>query len=195
MSHKQSLQTQTGKIWLIVRKNQYIDEELIKTYLNTYALEYAYICHSHDFDEKGVLEGVHYHFVYNLKEQYKRDRLLTTLNHITSSFGFSNSDGIQIEKYDSFEGCLQYLTHKNQPTKTQHSKSEIKTNLDKESLDLYYDVNLEDVFSYDFVFSKCISCTSKLDVIKQCWGWYSKNSTYQRVINEMWDLTHRKGII
>lgn len=187
MSHKCSLQTQTHKIWLIVRKNQYIDEELIKSYLSVYADEYAYILHEHDIDINGVEEGVHYHFVYNLKEGHKRDRLSTTLNHIVDCFKLNNADGVQIEKYDSFEGCLQYLTHKNQPSKTQHKKSDIITNLEEKDFDNYYNVDLDDIFSFDKVYQVCLTKRTKIEVIRELWIWYSKNSTYQRTINEIWN--------
>lgn len=193
MSRKCSLTTQTGKIWLVVRKNKDIDTSLINSYLSVYADEYAYIKHQNDLDLNGCIEGTHYHFVFNLKEKYKRDRLQTTLNHIIECLCLDNSFGVEIEKYDSFEGCIQYLTHKNDPLKTQHSKSEIVTNLDNNSLDLYYNVDLSDVFSFDRVLSCCMSNTRKIDVIRELWGWYSKNSTYQRVINEIYECVHRKS--
>lgn len=188
MSHKCSLSTQTGKIWLIIRNNKPIDISLFNTYLSIYADEYAYIIHKGDIDcTTGVVESTHLHCVYNLSNNNKRDRLSTTLNKLCKTMHYDSGIGIQIEQYDSFEGCLQYLTHKNNPEKTQHNKSEIVTNLDNDTFELYYNVDLKNVFSYERVLSCVLSSTNKLDLIRSLWGYYSKNSTYRNVINDIWN--------
>lgn len=189
MSHKCSLSTQTGKIWLIIRNNKPIDISLFTTYLSVYADEYAYIIHDGDIDTTtGCVESTHLHCVYNLKENHKKDRLSTTLNHLCKTMNYDTGIGIQIEKYDSFEGCLQYLTHKNNPVKTQHSKSEIVHNLEKEVFELYYNVDLDNIFSYERIISACLSCSNKLELIRTLWGYYSRNSTYRNVINDIWNV-------
>ena len=194
MSRKTNLSTQTGKIWLIIRKNRVLDKDKIDEFLNLYCNEYAWICHEHDINSDGQVEGVHYHFVFNLKGDYRKQRLHTTLGRICNHFGFKDNSGVQIEKYDSFEGCIQYLTHKNQPSKTQHKVEEIVTNIPKDTFNLYYNLDLNDVFSFEFVFSACISHNNKLEVVKELWNWYSKNATYKRCIDEIWELTREKRL-
>lgn len=190
MSNRQSLSQQTGKIWLSIRKNKEIDIVLLNTYLSIYADEYAYICHKNDVQPvTGEIEGIHYHVLYNLKDKYKKDRLSTTLNRVVECLKLDNSFGVNIEKYDSFEGCLQYLTHKNDPSKTQHKIVEIVTNLNERDFELFYNCDLSNVFSFDLVLATCMQHNNKLGVINALWPYYSKDSVKHRVIDEIWKLS------
>ena len=188
MSRQYPLSTQTRKIWLIIRKNIAIDMFLIKQYLTIYADEYAFIEHKGDINLEGEVEGIHYHCVYNLKDKYKNDRLSTTLNHIVDVLKLDNAIGIQITKYDSFEGCLQYLTHKNVPEKTQHRVSEIVHNLDEKTFELLYNCDVGNSFSFSAVYSKAMTSHNKLEYLKSLWC-FAKDSGKFRLINEVWELT------
>ena len=155
MSRKCSLTTQTGKIFLVIRKNKKIDKNMIAAYLKEYAIDYAFIEHEKDIEPvTGLVEGVHYHIVYNAKD--KRMRLATILNNVVSYFGFKDSNGIEIEKYTSFELSIQYLIHKNNPEKTQHKPEEIISNIDKDLLNTYLTCDME-VLSFDYIYSLCNS--------------------------------------
>lgn len=194
MSHKQSLGTQTGKIWCVIRKNKAIDISLFNIFLSKYCNEFAYIVHEKDVVPiTAEVEGIHYHLVCNLKDEYKDCRLSTTLNRLVETLELDNGIGIQIEKYSTFEGCLQYLTHKNNPEKTQHNPKEIVHNLSQEDFDLFYNVDLSNKLNFDTLYSSCLSHSNKLEVIREYWGYYSKSSTYMRLIDTIWDLTH-KGV-
>lgn len=181
MSRKCSLTTQTGKIFLVIRKNKIIDENLIKQYLKEYALDYAFIKHEKDIEPvTGIVEGVHYHIVYNGKD--KRLRLSTILNNVVEFFGFKDANGIEIEKYTSFELSIQYLIHKNNPEKTRHLPEEIVSNIDKDLLNTYLTCDIE-VMSFDYIYSLCNSNSNILGVIKSLGlsAFHSKRST-------IWDI-------
>lgn len=181
MSRKCSLTTQTGKIFLVIRKNREIDTNKIKEFLNTYAIEYAFIKHEKDIEPiTGLVEGVHYHLVYNAKDN--RQRLATILNNVCDFFGFKDNNGIEIEKYNSFESSIQYLIHKNNPEKTQHKPEEIISNIDKDLLNTYLTCDME-VLSFDYVYSLCNSNKNILGVIKALGlsAFHSKRAT-------IWDI-------
>ena len=70
---KASLNTQTGKLFIVIRKNKEIDINKIKAYCKEYGKEYAFICHAKDIDfATGVVIPVHYHIIMNAKDNRKR---------------------------------------------------------------------------------------------------------------------------
>lgn len=186
---KGNLETQTGKIWLVIRKNRPIDLPKFDFWVKSVFETYAYIVHDGDVSvDDGSIIPIHYHLVGNLKPQYSRRRLITTLNQLITAIGESDGIGIQIEQYSSLEGCVQYLTHKNIPEKTQHDKCEIVTNFSQKVFDTLYNVNLGEKIDFDYIYSKCLSCTSKLEVIRDLWFYYSKSVALQRIIDEVYKL-------
>ena len=106
------------------------DEQYIKAFFNKYdndVIEYAYILHENDVNEKGEVEQAHYHIC------------MRKING--SNFGFDVLKSAfpvgKIERGRTWEYMLQYLLHKNAPEKTQHTIEEIITNIDGGTLDLY----------------------------------------------------------
>lgn len=106
------------------------DEEYLKAFVNNYendVIEYAYILHKNDVNEKGEVEQAHYHLC--IRKRNKTNFKFETLKH---AFPVG-----KIEQGRTWEYMLQYLLHKNAPEKTQHEVSEIVTNIDGGTLDLY----------------------------------------------------------
>lgn len=179
--NKASLSTQTARLFIVIRKNKVIDINKIKSYCELYGEEYAFITHKNDIDPlTGLCIPIHYHIVMNAKD--KRKRLSTHLEDIRSFFGFKNNDGIEIDKYRSFENALQYLIHKNDKDKTQHSIDEIITNIDKDELTTFITCDTL-VISFDYIYSLCKNANNILDVIKAL-----GLSNYQRYRSTIWDI-------
>lgn len=198
MSNRQpsGLDTQTAKIWLIIRKNKPIDLVKFDTWVKSVFDTYAYIVHDGDISaEDGSVIPIHYHLVGNLKKQYSCRRLVTTLNQCVKALGLSDGIGIQIEQYGSFASCLQYLTHKNYPEKTQHKPSEIVHNLNSKVFDQFYSVNLNEKVDFEYIYSKCLECNSKLEVIRDLWGYYSSSVSLQRIIDEVFKLVKSGSLL
>ena len=106
------------------------DEEYLKAFVNNYendVIEYAYILHENDVNEKGEVEQAHYHLC--IRKRNKTNFKFETLKH---AFPVG-----KIEQGRTWEYMLQYLLHKNAPEKTPHSVDEIVTNIDGGTLDLY----------------------------------------------------------
>ena len=106
------------------------DEEYLKAFVNNYendVIEYAYILHENDVNEKGEVEQAHYHLC--IRKRNKTNFKFETLKH---AFPVG-----KIEQGRTWEYMLQYLLHKNHPERTPHSVDEIVTNIDGGTLDLY----------------------------------------------------------
>ena len=106
------------------------DEQYLKDFFAGYSddnIEYAYILHKEDKNEKGEIEQPHYHICIRGKNgrTFKFDRLKRVF-----PVG-------KIEQGRTWEYMLQYMLHKNSPEKTPHSVDEIVTNIDGGTLDLY----------------------------------------------------------
>lgn len=105
------------------------DEQYLKDFFAGYSddnIEYAYILHKDDKNEKGETEQPHYHICIRGKNKntLKFDRLKKVF-----PVG-------KIEQGRTWEYMLQYLLHQN-CDKTKHSVEEIKSNIDAGTLDLY----------------------------------------------------------
>ena len=106
------------------------DEQYIKAFFNKYdndVIEYAYILHENDVNEKGEVEQAHYHIC--MRKTNKTNFKFDMLKH---AFPVG-----KIEQGRTWEYMLQYLLHKNHPERTQHTEQEIVTNIDMGTLDLY----------------------------------------------------------
>lgn len=178
-----SLDSQTTKINLVIRKNKKIPLNLIVDYLEKNANEYAFIEHTRDISPKTAeVEGVHYHIVFNAK--YKKIRLSTRLNGIVDFFGFDNAFGIEIEPYRSLEASLQYLIHKNNPEKTQHSISEVITNFDEGDFKTLMNCEIDNVMSFDRLYASIVASDNIIDVIRDIG--IGNYRTWRNVITDMW---------
>ena len=106
------------------------DEQYIKAFFNKYdndVIEYAYILHENDVNEKGEVEQAHYHIC--MRKTNKTNFKFDMLKH---AFPVG-----KIEQGRTWEYMLQYLLHKNHPERTPHTEQEIVTNIDRGTLDLY----------------------------------------------------------
>lgn len=186
---KGAIDSQTGHIWLVIRKERPIDLVKFDIWVKSVFKDYAYIIHNNDVSaEDGSVIPIHYHLVGNLLDKYSNRRLSTTLNQCVKALGEDTGFGIQIEQYESFAGALQYLTHKNYPEKTQHQPSEIIHNLAPKVFEQFYNVNLREKVDFDYIYTKCIECNCKLEIIRDLWAYYSKSVALQRIIDEVFKL-------
>lgn len=178
---KCSLATQTGKLFIVIRKNKAIAFSKIKEYCETFGKEFAFIEHKNDIDPitKAVIP-VHYHIVMNAKDN--RKRLATHLNDLSSFFGFHDNNGIEVDKYRTYESAIQYLIHKNNPEKTQHKINEVVSNIDKDELTTYMTMDTMTI-SFDLVYSVCRNAHNIIDVIKSL-----GLSNYQKYRATIWDI-------
>lgn len=106
------------------------DEKYLQDFFDKYDdehVEYAYILHKEDKNEKGETEQAHYHICMRGKEHYN-----FKFQMLKNAFPVG-----KIERGRTWEYMLQYLLHKNSPEKTQHTIEEIVTNIDGGILDLY----------------------------------------------------------
>lgn len=187
--NKASLQTQTGKLFIVIRKNKAIPEDKIKSYCLEFGIEYAFICHKKDIDPlTGVEIPIHYHIVMNAKD--KRKRLSTHLEDIRSYFGFKNNDGIEVDKYRSYESALQYLIHKNDAQKTQHDIEEIITNIDKDQLKTLITVDTA-VITFENIYTICLHSSNLIDLIRSLG--ISNYQRYRSTIIDIWNEVKRKN--
>lgn len=178
---KASLNTQTGKLFIVIRKNKEIDKNKLKSYCEKYGNEFAFISHDNDIDSvTGLVIPIHYHIVMNAKD--KRKRLSTHLEDLRAFFNFKDNNGIEIDKYRTWENALQYLIHKNNKEKTQHDFNEIITNIDKDELKTYLSCDTF-VISFDLIYSTCLSSKNIVDVIRSL-----GISNYQRYRATIWDI-------
>lgn len=181
MSRQAPLTTQTGKLFIVIRKNKSIPLDKIKAYCLTYGKEYAFIEHKQDIDPvTGLVIPTHYHIVLNAKDVKKR--LATHLNDLVSFFDFDNANGVEIDKYKTLSGALQYLTHQNQKEKTQHKVEEINHNFDVGEFATYMTCD-NDVLSFERVYSVCLSAHNIIEVIREL-----GLSVYQRYRATIWDI-------
>lgn len=122
-NNNMTLNSSSNEINIVIRKDVELDTDSLEGYLDFNCSNYAYICHYHDINEKGEVEGIHYHIV---AIYYSRKRKSTILRELCDLFKFDNADGIEVAKISSQSGSIQYLTHKRYPFKQQHEVSEIK---------------------------------------------------------------------
>ena len=151
---------------ICIRKLVYptnFDNKLVE-YLNSFCETYTYIKHDNDINVNGEYENTHYHLVVVYKQN---QRLSTRLNNIVDYFGFDNAFGIKVEKTISNIASIQYLIHKNNPEKTQHSIDEIKCNYDRGELKCIIESENDRVTTFDYIYSVLVEEDNLTEVIKR----------------------------
>lgn len=139
---KATLTTQSHHWFITIRKNIDLPINVLKMWCEQYTggEMYAFIEHKGDISPAtGEVEGVHYHIVMNSEG---RPQKIKILNDLVKTFNLDNPFGIEVDTYDTFEGCLQYLTHQNEPAKTPHDRKEIITNIDSDTFNAILDTPL-----------------------------------------------------
>lgn len=142
MQKKAQITSQSCHWWITIRKNKELSIGALKQWCEYISLGemYAFIEHKGDISvDTGEVEGCHYHIVVNTPKRVRKGQLL---NDLVKYFDFDNPFGIEVDIYKSFEGCMQYLTHQNEPKKTPHSKNEIVTNIDVDTFTSIMDTPL-----------------------------------------------------
>lgn len=189
MSRKTPLTSQTTKLFIVIRKNKVIPISKLKEYCSNEFVRYAFVEHkNHIKPSTGDIEGVHYHIVGDAK--LSKVRLSTRLNTICDFFKFENANGLEIEQYDTFEGALQYLTHKNQPDKTQLDKSCIVHNLSDSDFEILYNAEIGNVITFDLLYTSCINAKNIIEVIRELG--IGNYRTYRNVIWDIWSTLKDK---
>lgn len=183
MSRRKPLTCQSTHVCIVIRKDKELSITKLEEFCKTYFERYAFIEHRNDKDfDTGAIIPVHYHIVGDYKT--KQVRFSTRLNEICTYFRFDNANGIEIDQYNTFENCLQYLTHKNQSEKTPHDKSEIHHNLDNTDFDILYNADVGNVVTFDMLFNSVMQANNIIEVIKSVG--LNNYRTWRNVIWDMW---------
>lgn len=182
MSRRKPLSCQSKKVCIVIRKNKTIPIDKLKDYCFSYFDKFAFIEHCKDIDSvSGEIIPVHYHIVGDFKTS--KIPFSTRLNEICTFFHFDNSNGIEIDQYNSLECSIQYLTHKNQSEKTQHKKEEIIHNFDVGEFEVLYNASSSDIITFDLIFITCLESNSIVEVIRKI-----GLSNYRIWRNVIWDV-------
>lgn len=187
MSRSTTLTCQSVNVDLVIRKNKKISLDKIKAYCEHYCSKYAFIEHEHDITPEGVVEGVHYHLV--LKYSASKVAFSTRLNEICNFFGFENANGIQIDKLISLTKALQYLIHKNNKEKTPHNITDIVHNYEQSDFDILMNSELEQVITFDLLYSIIIHSNNIIEVIKELG--IGNYRTWRNVVWDIWNELHK----
>lgn len=151
--------------------------ERIVSILNENHFKYSYILHDMDSDSDGVLKKAHYHFVINSNKLYTI-KGLSSLLCLEPRF---------IRECLHLKGSIDYLTHKNDPSKYQYPDTDVYTHgtfltrstSESDDISLIFDY----IFSTPFppklrdLYQYCIS--------EGLWSSYRRNySIIKDIINE-----------
>lgn len=187
MSRSTSLTCQSVNVDLVIRKNKKIPIDKIKAYCEQYCSKYAFIEHEKDITSEGIIEGTHYHLV--LKYKASKVAFSTRLNEICNWFDFDNANGIQIDKILSLSKCLQYLIHKNNKEKTPHDIKDIIHNYDENEFNILMNSELEQVITFDLLFSIINNSSNIIEVIKELG--IGNYRTWRNVVWDIWNELHK----
>lgn len=187
-----TLTTQTKKVCGIVSLGCVPDGvdirlTMLKDFLEDVSEVYAFILHNQDFSDDGSLATPHLHFVFKSK---KRHALSWFMNRIADKLEVSVM-AVSIDSYSSFDGCVQYLVHKNNPDKYQYPDDWIHSNLPRDELRLILESTNTGV-DFDSWLDLCKRSRSLLDVIQAVS--IPIYNLYQRTIKDMFALTHNGSI-
>lgn len=185
MNRKAPLTCQSKKIDLVIRKCKSYPIDLIKRYCEDTFVRYAFIVHDGDIQPStGEIESIHYHIVGDAKE--KGVAFSTRLNVLISKqyLNEDNADGIEIDQYRTFEGALQYLTHKNNPEKSPHSKDDIVHNMTEQEFNIFYEADVGNCVTFELLYNICDMSNSILDVMREI----GNVNVYLRYRHAIWDI-------
>jgi len=186
---KKPLSCQSKHVCIVIRKGKTIPLEKIKEYCIENFERYAFICHENHIDAStGVIIPIHYHIVGDFIGS--KIPFSTRLNTLCNFFKFDNLNGIEIDQYRTFEGSLQYLTHKNQLDKTQVSKDLIIHNLSEQDFEILYNADVGNVITFDLLYLSCYQANNIIDVIKELG--IGNYKLYRNVIWDIWNCLNNK---
>ena len=181
--------SQTTHHFVVIRKNREYPIEVIIKYLNDNFEKWALTIHKNHVDPKDhkTIIPIHYHFL-GIYEKPKTP-LKTAMNSL-AKYLKTNTDGIEYDGYKHFTKALQYLTHKNNPEKTQMEFKDIKFGGWSEEELLTYWTSEENSINFDRVYHLCRDSNSMLDIIRELGLHIYK--TYRNVIQDMWFLCKKE---
>ena len=187
---KTKLDTKTKYVCLVIRKPSYPNDMLgkLRQYCNENCSRYFFIEHLQDINGYGEIEGKHYHLVlvYNVAK-----RLSTYLNELCEFFWFKDANGLEISKTVSETKSVQYLLHKNNPEKTQHTVDEIVTSLPSSELQIILDSESDDAVTFETVFKLCKESNGNKLYLIRCLGLVTYKN-YRNVILDICDAIRMK---
>lgn len=167
-----NLDTQTQYLWIIFgRKNSPLTQdfnvyyEKLTAWCKINARLWAFIGHDKDTEDDGTIKFRHIHALIVLKEGVK-PRLSTSLNRLASVVGIDTID-VDIEKAENITSCIRYCLHKGYPEKYQYSSEELQSNLTKDELEEYLNVE-ESAFTANYLINLIVICNfSVVTILKQ----------------------------
>lgn len=185
---KASLSCQTTKHFVVIRKNKAYPLDVLKNFLNDHYSQWALITHkNHKDPNSGEIIPIHYHYIGNYKK--KRTPLSTALNQLAKALK-SDKNGLEIDQYQHIEGAIQYLTHKNNPEKTQMEFKDIIFNgWSKDELLTYYTTD-DNSINFDRVLAVCKNYDSIIDVIREIG--FSSYHKYRNTIRDIFTELHEE---
>lgn len=157
-----NLDTQTPYLWVIFgRKNSPLTKdfkfyyEKLVAWCKINARLYCLIGHDKDLDEDNNPKFRHIHALIVLKEGVK-PRLSTSLNRLSEVSQVPSVD-IDIQKSENITECIRYCIHRGYPLKHQYLPEEMITNLNKEDLDSYLNIQ-----------EGCLTATYLINLVQLC---------------------------
>lgn len=157
-----NLETKSKRVSLVISLKGMEQCDILEMDRNLYEVltegdytRFAFILHDRDTLDSGEVKTPHFHIYI---ESGSTARLGTYLNRMAKELKV-NPLAISIQKVSEPESVIQYLIHKNAPDKFQYPRDEIRTNLDKDTLDLILDTE-SIAWNVDYL----------VHVIKECEG-------------------------
>lgn len=157
-----SLKTQTNKVSGVINfpltfKNQSDYETLIskfESFCSNNSKEYYFIYHNRDISANGEFKTHHIHFLIDFTGFSDRVRLSTHLNRISETLNIDPLC-VSIEPWRIYESAIQYLIHKNDPTKVLYDSCEIITNQSRAYLDMILSREVVDSITIEQIINLC----------------------------------------
>lgn len=157
--------------------------DALDRWLEASCKKWAYIVHDLDVIEQDdgqvVQKTMHLHL---FADMLVCQRLYTTMNKLADALGYANEQ-ISIEKASEPVAVIQYLIHKNDPSKHQYPKGLIKTNIDEGELDAILSREVAPA-SLTFFVGVCSTCRNLVQVIERV-GLETYNK-WRNVILDIW---------
>lgn len=134
---------------------------LEKDFLSLECETYGAIIHDRDIDDDGKLKTLHIHLCFRLKKRVRKSTLINKVSSLCEVSPFA----VTLDGATSFEGCFQYLIHKNDPQKFQYSFDEVRTNLTEGEIDIIMDAKTS-VLDLPLLKAACMNTDCLVDVIE-----------------------------
>lgn len=143
--------------------NNNLNYDLDKLVIDVFKdFEYFYIIHDKDIDENGNLKTRHMHLILLSENRISTDLLINML--CMTSKGIINDNLISDKYVGNLAKAMQYLTHKNDRSKTLYSTDEVVSNNYDKFYNYYNALDLESL-STDSLIELMDNCRSKKELL------------------------------